>query len=72
MAQAKSNKGSRKKSTAKTRFYVVNTVQRTRRRVTDKLEDYSDTYITGPIKNGKARVTDLKTGAAQNAVRMAG
>jgi polyhydroxyalkanoate synthesis regulator phasin len=60
MAQAKTKKGSKKKSTAKTRFYVVNTVQRTRRRVSDKLEDYSDTYITGPIKSGKARVTDLR------------
>jgi polyhydroxyalkanoate synthesis regulator phasin len=60
MAQAKTKKGSKKKNTAKTRFYVVNTVQRTRRRVSDKLEDYSDTYITGPIKSGKARVTDLR------------
>ena len=60
MAQAKTKKVSKKKSTAKTRFYVVNTVQRTRRRVSDKLEDYSDTYISGPIKSGKARVTDLR------------
>ena len=60
MAQAKTKKVSRKKSTAKTRFYVVDTVQRARRRVNDKLEDYSDTYITGPIKSGRARVTDLR------------
>jgi hypothetical protein len=60
MAQAKTNKGSRKKGTTKTRFYVVDTALRTRRRVSDKLEDYSDTYITGPIKSGKARVTDLR------------
>ena len=60
MAQAKTNKGSKKKATAKTRCYVVDTALRTRRRVSDKLEDYSDTYITGPIKSGKARVTDLR------------
>ena len=60
MAQAKTKKGSKKKNTAKTRFYVVNTVERTRRKVSDKLEDYSDTYISGPIKSGKARVTDLR------------
>lgn len=60
MAQAKTNKGRKKKSTTKNRFYVVNTVERTRRRVSDKLEDYSDTYISGPIKSGKARITDLR------------
>ena len=60
MAQAKTQKGSKKEATTKTRFYVVDTVLRTRRRVSDKLEDYSDTYITGPIKSGQARVTDLR------------
>ena len=60
MAQAKTKKISRKKNTAKSRFYVANTVQCTRRRVSNKLEDFSDTYISGPIKNGKARVTDLR------------
>jgi hypothetical protein len=60
MAQAKTSRGNRKKRTAKTRFYVVKTVQETRSRVTDKLEDYSQTYIEGPIKTGKALVRDLK------------
>jgi hypothetical protein len=60
MAQAKTRKGSQKKRTAKNRFYVVNTVQRTGRRLSDKLEDVSDTYISGPIRNGRARVTDLR------------
>ena len=62
MAQAKTKNGGKKKNTAaaKTRFYVVNTAVQTRRRVSDKLEDYSDTYISGPIKSGKARVTDLR------------
>jgi len=60
MAQAKTKKGSKKKSTAMTRFYVVTTAQRTRRRVTDKLEDYSDTYISRPIEKGKALMTDLR------------
>ena len=60
MAQAKTKKGSKKKGTTKTRFYVVDTALRTRRRVSDKLDDYSDTYISGPIKSGKARVTDLR------------
>ena len=60
MAQAKKSRGTRKKTTAKTRFYLVKTVQETRDRVTDKLEDYSQTYIEQPIKNGKALVKDLK------------
>jgi polyhydroxyalkanoate synthesis regulator phasin len=60
MTQAKTQKNSRKKSTTKTRFYLVDTVQRTRRRVTDILEDYNDTYISRPIDSGKAWVADLK------------
>jgi hypothetical protein len=60
MAQAKKSRGTRKKRTTKTRFYVVKTVQETRSRITDKLEDYSQTYITRPIKSGKGMVTDLK------------
>ncbi len=60
MAQAKTSGGKQKKRTAKTRFYVVRTVQETRSRVADKLEDYSQTYINRPIKSGKALVTDLK------------
>jgi len=60
MAQAKTQKGSKKKNTANTRFYVVNTVERTRRRVSDTLENYSNTYITGPINSGKARMSDLR------------
>ena len=60
MAQAKKSRGTQKKRTAKTRFYIVRTVQETRNRVTDKLEDYSQTYIERPIKNGKALVKDLK------------
>ena len=60
MAQAKAKKGSKKKSTTKTRFYVVDTAQRIRRRVSDKLEDYNDTYITRPIKSGRSWVADLK------------
>ena len=61
MAKAKTSRGTRKKSTAPTRFYVVRTAQETRSRVADKLEDYSQTYFTRPIKSGKALVTDLKT-----------
>jgi hypothetical protein len=60
MAQAKTKKTGKKKSTARTRFYVVDTVQRTRRRVSDKLEDYNDTYITRPIQSGRDWVADLK------------
>jgi len=60
MAQAKKSRGTRKKTAAKTRFYLVKTVQETRKRVSDKLEDYSQSYIERPIKNGKARVNDLK------------
>jgi gas vesicle protein len=60
MAQAKKSRRTQKKSTVKTRFYLVKTVQETRERVTDKLEDYSQTYIERPIKTGKALVKDLK------------
>lgn len=60
MAKVKTQKNSKKKRTAKTRFYVVNTVERTRRRLSDKLEDYSDTYISGPIRSGKSRVSELR------------
>jgi polyhydroxyalkanoate synthesis regulator phasin len=60
MAQAKPSGGTRKKRTAKTRFYVVKTVQETRSRVTEKLDDYSQAYITRPIDSGRALVTDLK------------
>ncbi len=60
MAQAKTQKGSKKKRTTKTRFYVVDTAQRARRRVTDKLEDYSGTYISRPIEKGRGLMTDLR------------
>jgi polyhydroxyalkanoate synthesis regulator phasin len=60
MAQTKKSRGTQKKTAAKTRFYLVKTVQETRDRVTEKLEDYSQTYIERPIKNGKALVKDLK------------
>lgn len=65
MAQAKAKKDSKKKSTTKTRFYVVDTAQRIRRRVSDKLEDYNDTYITRPIKSGRSWVADLKKAPRQ-------
>ena len=57
MAQAKTKKGGKKKNTAtaKTRFYVVDTVQRTRRRVNDKLEDLRD--------DARSRMADLKADA---------
>jgi hypothetical protein len=60
MAQAKKSRPNQKKKTAQTRFYVVQTAQQTRKRVSDKLEDYNQSYIEKPIKNGKALVEDLK------------
>ncbi len=62
MAQSKTKNGGKKENTtpAKTRFYVVATAQRARRRMSDTLEDYNDTYIARPIKSGKALVADLK------------
>jgi polyhydroxyalkanoate synthesis regulator phasin len=65
MAKVKTQKNSKPKRTAKTRFYVVNTVERTRRRLSDKLEDYSDTYISGPIRSGKSRVSELRQAPRQ-------
>ena len=61
MAKAKTSRATRKKTTTKTRFYVIRTAQETRSRVADKLDDYSQTYFTRPIKNGKDMVADLKT-----------
>jgi vacuolar-type H+-ATPase subunit H len=60
MSQAKKSRGTRKKRTTKTRFYVIRTAQETRSQITDKLEEYSQNYINRPIQNGKERVTDLK------------
>ena len=60
MAQAKKSRRTQKKTAAQTRFYLVKTVQETRERVTDKLEDYSQTYIERPIKTGKTLIKDLK------------
>ena len=60
MAQAKKSRATRKKTAAKSRFYLVKTVQETREKVADKLEDYSQTYIERPIKTGQALVKDLK------------
>ena len=60
MAKAKTSRTNRKKRTNQTKFYVIRTVQETRGRVADKLEDYSQTYIRRPLKNGKEMVTDLK------------
>ena len=67
MAQAKTKKGGKMKktATAKTRFYVLDTAQRASRRVSDKLEGYNDTYISRPIKSGKAWVADLKKAPRQ-------
>lgn len=60
MAQAKTARKSRKKQTAPSRFYLVRTVEQTRRRVADQLEDYSQSYISRPMERGKALITDLK------------
>ncbi len=59
MAKPKSSRAT-KKTPNKTRFYVIRSVQETRGRVAHKLEDYSQTYIQRPIKNGREMVTDLK------------
>ena len=62
MAQAEKTGKTRKKSTANTasRFYVVKTVQQARERVNGKLEEANQAYVSRPIKNGRAFVTDLQ------------
>ena len=65
MAQAKTAPKNQKKRTAQSRFYVLQTVQETRSRVADKLEDYRQSYIRRPIQSGQALVTDLKTAPRQ-------
>ena len=59
MAKPKSSRAI-KKTPNQTRFYVIRSVQETRGRVAHKLEDYRQTYIQRPIKNGREMVTDLK------------
>jgi polyhydroxyalkanoate synthesis regulator phasin len=61
MAQAKNKTNQKSTATAKSRYYVVNTLQETREKVTDTLENYKDNYVAKPLKNGKAFVSDLKT-----------
>jgi hypothetical protein len=60
MAKANTSRTNRKKRATQTKFYVIRTVQQTRGRVADKLEDYSQAFIRRPIENGKEMVTDLK------------
>ena len=62
MAQAKTKRGSKKKSPSKTknRFYVVNALQEARTNLTGRLEDYNRNYVTEPIETGKTFVKDLK------------
>lgn len=62
MAASQTKHGSQKKrpSKAKSRLYIVKTVQDTRKRLTDKLEVYNSTYIAQPLKSGKTFAQDLK------------
>ncbi len=62
MAQAKTTRGSKKKSPSKTktRFYVVNAFQEARTNLTGRLDDYNRKYVTQPIETGKGFVKDLK------------
>jgi polyhydroxyalkanoate synthesis regulator phasin len=62
MTQSKTARGSQKKSTAKakTRYYVVRTVEQARTDLTNRLEDYNRKYIVQPLETGKTFVQDLK------------
>lgn len=60
MAQTQPTGANRKNRPAATRFYLVKTVQQTRSRVADKLDDYNQTYIARPLKNGRTWATKLK------------
>jgi gas vesicle protein len=62
MTQSKTTRGSKKKSTpkAKTRYYVVRTVEQARTDLTNRLEDYNRKYIVQPLETGKTFVQDLK------------
>ena len=63
MAQSKTTRGSKKKSAAKakTRYYVVKTVQKARTNLTNRLEDYNRKYIVHPLKTGKTFVEELRS-----------
>lgn len=62
MAESKTKRGSQKKrpSKAKTRFYVVKTIQDAHTSLNDKLDAYHRRYIARPLQTGKAFVEDLK------------
>lgn len=62
MATSKATRGSKGKRTSKTktRFYTLKKVQETRDDLGRKLEAYNHKYLTQPLENGKAFVTDLK------------
>lgn len=42
------------------RFYIVNSVQNTKKNLTDKINGYNDTYVAKPIEKGKSLAVDLK------------
>ncbi len=72
MAASKTKRGSKGKSAAKakTRFYVVKTVQDARTRLTRKLEDVNDKFIAQPLKTGKTFATDLKAAPRKTAAKL--
>ena len=67
MAASKTKRGSKVKGAAKakTRFYVVKTVQDARTRLTRKLEDVNDKFVAQPLKTGKTFATHLKAAPRQ-------
>ncbi len=72
MARAKTTRGSKKKSPAKTktRFYAVNALQEARTNLTGRLDDDNRKYVTQPIETGKIFVKDLKAEPRQTIVNL--
>ena len=58
MAQKKTKNQSKKK--AASRFYVVRSIQKTRKNMTERMENYHQDFIKDPIQSGKEVVEDFK------------
>lgn len=72
MAESRTKRGSQKKrsSKTKTRFYIVETVQDARTRLTDKLEAYNRKYVAQPLETGKTFAEDLKAAPRKTVVSL--
>jgi polyhydroxyalkanoate synthesis regulator phasin len=62
MATTKTKQKNKPSATKKnhSRFYIVKSVQETKKDLTDKINAYNETYVVKPIEKGKSFAADLK------------